>query len=327
MGKLFAIVAALCSLIIISGCSPDYAMVYSDTRYIEVPVYIESEVPEDPGLVWVDSFFQVSSVNGTDIIWVIDQSGSMNDDEERLLAGIEAMMNALPASGWRLNMISADPSGFNDQQFPLVPGDTIDDARAMFAAASLGGREAGFAALQKYIEDGSYASTWMRWDAALLIVFVSDEEEQSNTEFPAVSDFISWLDTIRSNAYVSSIVNLDPAESTCNGNSMYTGARYMDATNHYGGVVIDICSEDWSTGVRDASAQIEPYESIELTHEAITDSVRVFANGIIYTDWHYDASDNTVYFDVVPDAGVLIEVGYRYTPADTGLDTALDTGN
>ena len=321
MGKLFAIVAALCSLMIITGCSPDYSIVNPNTVYIEVPVYIENEVPEDPGLVWVDSFTQVYSVNGTDIIWVIDRSGSMSDDTTRVLAGIEAMMNSLPASGWRLNMISADPLGYNDQQFPLVPGDTITDAEAMYNASTKGGREAGFEALQSYIELGSYASTWMRWDAALLIVFVSDEEEQSTTAFPTVSDFTHWLDPLRTNIYMSSIVNLDPKESTCNANSVYTGQRYMDATGQYGGVIIDICSEDWSTGVRDASAQVDPYESIGLTHEPVEGSVRVFANGVLYNDWHYDSYDNTVYFDVIPDAGVLIEIGYRYIPVDTGIDT------
>lgn len=322
MGKLFAIVAALCSLIVVSGCSPDYGIVYSDTRYIEVPVYIESEVPEDPGLVWVDSFTQISSVNGTDIIWVIDRSGSMNDDTERLLAGIEAMINSLPPNGWRLNIISTDPLGYTDQQFPLVPGDTIADAEAMFNAITQGhGRETGFEALRAYIEDGTYAATWMRRDAALLVVFVSDEEEQSHSEFPSVSDFVSWLDTKRSNIYVSSIVNLDPNESLCNTNAGYAGTRYIDATKYYGGVTVDICSEDWSPGVRDASTQIEPYESIELTHEAVTDSVRVFADGSLYHYWSYDSSNNTVYFDIIPNAGSLIEVGYRYIPVDTGLDT------
>ena len=327
MGKLFAIVGALMSCLIVSGCSPDYGIVYSDTRYIEVPIYIEEEVAEDPGLIWVDSFTQVSSINGTDIIWVIDRSGSMYDDADRLLAGIEAMMNSLPTSGWRLNMISADPQGYNDQQFPLVPGDGLEDAEDMYNNSTKGGREAGFEALRSYMEDGKYASTWMRADAALLIVFVSDEDDQSTTEYPTVTDFTSWLNTKRTNIFVSSIVHLDPSESLCNNTTTWTGERYIDATNYYGGVVVDICSEDWSTGVRDASAQIEPYESLELSHEAIADSVRVFANGVLYNDWYYNASDNTVYFTVVPSAGVLMEVGYRYNPVDTGLDTGKDTGN
>ena len=41
-------------------------------------------------------------------MWVIDPSGSMNQHQTRLLAGIDAMMQALPASGWRLAIIPSD---------------------------------------------------------------------------------------------------------------------------------------------------------------------------------------------------------------------------
>jgi hypothetical protein len=326
MGKLLTILGALFCFVF-AGCAPDYGFGGTKTVYIEIPTYIYEEIPEDPGLVWVDSFTQVTTVNGIDIIWIIDQSGSMSNDEDKVIAGIEAMINALPEAGWRLNMLSADPYGYTDAQFPLVPGATVDDAQAMYNAMAAGGREAGFSALQYYILYSSYASTWLRSDAALLVVFVSDEEEQSTSEFPNVSDFTTWYSSLRQNVYLSSIVNLDPNESTCNNTDNYTGKRYMEATNWYNGVIIDICSDDWSTGVRDATVQLDPYESIILSHTPVEDSIRVFANGQLYYDWHYDSSDNTVYFDVIPDAGVLVEVGYRYMSLDTGADTGKDTAN
>lgn len=326
MGKLLTILGALFCFVL-AGCSPDYGFGGTKTIYIEVPVYVYEEIPEDPGLVWVDSFTQISSVNGVDIIWVIDRSGSMYNETDELLAGIEAMINNLPTTGWRLNMISTDPNGYTDEQFPLIPGDTLTDAEAMYNNMYSGGWEKGFEAVQEYILNSSYAATWLRSDAALLVVFVSDEEEQSTTTFPSVSDFTTWYSSLRQSVFLSSIVNLHPDNSLCNSNSAYEGARYIEATNVYSGTIIDICSDDWSTGVRDASVQLEPYESLILTHVPVEDSIRVFANGELYHDWHYDASDNTVYFDVVPGSGVLIEIGYRYMPLDTGVDTGKDTGN
>jgi len=326
MGKLLTILGALFCFVF-AGCSPDYGFGGTKTVYVEVPIYIYEEIPEDPGLVWVDSFTQVATVNGIDIIWIIDQSGSMSNDEDKVIAGIEAMMNALPAAGWRLNMLSGDPVGYTDTQFPLIPGATAADAQAMYDAMAAGGREAGFAALQTYISNSSYASTWLRSDAALLVIYVSDEEEQSTTEFPTVSDFTTWYSALRQNVFMASIINLHPDDSLCNTNSDYEGIRYMDATNVYGGAIIDICSDDWSTGVRDATVQLDPYESITLSHAPVEDSIRVFANGQLYYDWYYDSSDNTVYFDVIPDAGVLVEVGYRYMSLDTGVDTGKDTAN
>ena len=76
---------------------------------IEVPVYVEVEVPVNEGVIWVDSFTQPMSVDGIDILWVIDRSGSMRMHDASLLAGVEAMLLALPASDWRLVMINADP--------------------------------------------------------------------------------------------------------------------------------------------------------------------------------------------------------------------------
>lgn len=317
MQRIFAILVSL-GCVFMAGCTPDYGIVAPDPVYIEVPVYIEEEVPEDPGLVWVDSVTQIASTKGTDILWIIDTSCSMDDDASRVLSGIEAMINSLPTSGWRLNMLSADPAGYTDQQFPLVPGDTIVEAEIMYGQMSRGGVENGFEAVQKYIEESTYAPTWMRDDASLLIVFVSDEEEQSTAVFYTVSSFTSWLDDIRTGIFVSSIVNLEQSESLCYAHPSSEGIRFAEVTNYYGGVIVDICSEDWSPGVRDASAQLEPHDSIKLSHEPVEDSVRVFVDGDIYNDWYYDSADNTVYFVVVPDSGSLMEVGYRYHPLDTG---------
>jgi len=319
-----------------TGCYTDYQVVYSNrdagtgTEYIEVvevPIYVEVEVPSDPGLIWVDSFTQPQSVDGVDILWVIDTSGSMNRFDPQLMAGIEAMMEALPESGWRLAMMSNDPSQASiEAQFPLVPGDDIDDAMDMYTAMGRGHREEGFDAAYEYIVNNSYAQTWMRHDAALLIVMVSDEEDQSDDHFPVVDDFISWYGIQRSgSAFIASIVNVAQADSVCATppNAIDIGDRYVEATNWFAGTVVDICSEDWSPGVTDASSQLEPYESITLTHEAIADSIRVFANGSLYHDWYYVSTDNTVYFSVIPDSGALVEVGYRYheEEQDTGMDT------
>jgi hypothetical protein len=316
----------------LGGCSPDYSIIVSggETIYeeVEVPVYIETEVPSDPGEIWVDSFFQPQSVDGVDILWIIDTSGSMNQYDEELLAGIEAMLNALPESGWRLAMTSNDPAMASiEAQFPLVPGDDMEDAEDMYEAMGRGHREEGLDAAYEYLVNNSYAQTWLRPDAALLIVQVSDEEDQSDDHFADVDDFKSWYAAQRNgSAYISSIVTHDASVSVCERapSSMNVGDRYMEVTNYFSGVILDVCSEDWSTGVTDASSRLEPHENIQLTHEAIEESIRVFIDGSLNYDWYYQSSDNTVYFTVIPAGNSLVEVGYRYFPdeEDTGMDTA-----
>ena len=316
----FAVLATLAV-----GCGgSDYAIVApervvhvfheGETVYVEVPVEVEVEVPL--GDVWVDSFDQPNTINGIDIIWVIDRSGSMHDDAARITAGIEAMILALPVDGWRLNIISADPtktlSYNNNSTFYAVyprpdPMDAVADAIALFdlVAAVSAPYEKGFAAIYEYLtEPGSYSYAWMRPDAALLVVFVSDEEEQSTAEFPNASDFTMWYSFQRPSGatFLASIVNLHPDDSVCNGSLMNWGERYIDATNHYAGSVVDICDTDWSAGVVDATVQTEPYEEYELTHKPVPDTIRVFVDGALIPniEWHYDAPTNMVVFDVVP---------------------------
>lgn len=305
------------------GCTSENYLVAQNERIVEVevPIYIESEVPKDAGLVWVDSFIQPRSVDGVDVLWVIDTSGSMQSYDPYLISGIEAMLSALPQTGWRLAMMSADPTkSLLETQFPLVPGDDIMDALAMYDAMLTGGLEQGFEAVYNYIVNNPYAGTWLREDASLLVVFVSDEEEQSEL-FPLVSDFVRWYSGLRGGSvYAASIVNFSVQESICEPPPLASdvGDRYLEVIDLIGGIKVDICSEDWSSGVTDASELLEPYEYIELSHRPEQDSIRVFVNGELYNNWHYVLADNRVYFDILPSGGDLVEVGYRYIAADTG---------
>ena len=323
MAKKYVKLLLAFAVAVLTGCSPDYSIVTggsTEVVYQEVPVYVYEEVPTDPGEIWIDSFIQPQSVDGVDIIWVIDTSGSMSIYDEELLAGIEAMMLALPSSGWRLAMMSNDPVEASlEAQFPLVPGDTIQDAIDMYTLMGRGHREEGFDAAYEYLVNNTYAQTWLRPDAALLVVFVSDEEDQSDDYFPLVSQFTSWFGSQRNgSAYIASIVNVEQADSSCERPpSVYNiGYRYMEATNYFGGTIVDICSDDWSPGVNDASSRLEPAESWPLTYEPVEDSIRVFINGSLNYDWTYSSTDNTIYFTVIPGGNDLVEIGYRYFPED-----------
>jgi hypothetical protein len=339
----------------LTGCTPDYSIITGATKYItvtetvtetiteteiievDIPVYVEVEVPvyigdtaiDDPGLIWVDSFIQPNTVDGIDILWIIDTSGSMHRFDAQLLLGIETMLMALPPTSWRLAMIPNDPAhAVLENQFPLVPGDDIFDAEAMYSAMGRGGREEGFDSAYEYLINNPYAATWTRADAGLLVVFVSDEQEQSDDHFIDVVDFINWYRGMRGGSvFAASIVNHDASESLCllPPTPIDVGTRYMDATNAFSGNIIDICADDWTSGVADAAASIEPHASWPLTHIPVADSVRVFINGSVWepsmTTWNYSITDNTVYFTTIPAGSALVEVGYRYYD-----DIIVDTG-
>ena len=295
---------------------PSYYDVYvsTDTAAIQVEVPVEDTGATLP--IWVDSFEQPSATGGVDVIWVIDPSGSMRSHQSRLLTGISDMMASMPAVSGRLTIISADPNTAKyDSDFPLLPGDGAPEATAEYNTSVTGYLEEGFNAVYEYMMFNPMAVGWMREDASLLVLFVSDEEEQSTVEFPMVSNFTDWLDEQRSSVYVASIVNHDPATSTCNYSIRDVGYRYMDAANYYSGQVLDICSEDWSGGVLDAANGAVPYSSYPLSHVPLyEDNIVVFVDGAIYNDayWDYKPVSNRIDFILEPAGGTLVEIAYHY---------------
>ena len=197
------ICAALGFLTMVSCADQEYALVIGTTETETVVEYVEVEPDTE---IWIDSFTQVGAFDEIDILWVIDKSCSMYQHDASLLDGVEAMMNNLPTDvNWRLKMITAGGNPYITQPntFPLTRGDDIADALAMLDALPADGWERGFDAVVEYITNDSYAQTWMRLDASLLVVFVSDEEEQSTMTLNA---FNTWYQGIRNGVYMASIV-------------------------------------------------------------------------------------------------------------------------
>ena len=303
------------------SCLNEGMLVYE--KESESIVYVEQEdclIVEDTSLdfsdIWVDSFVQVSELDGVDIFWVIDPSQSMYDDQPRIIAGIQHMMSNLPAIGWRLMIISSDYRFASHLTvFPIVPGDTLQDIEYMYNANVNGQYEAGFDAVIEYIDFNIYANTWLRNDAALLMVFVSDENDQSRVHVNDEYEFISWALTKRSNVYLASIVNLPSNISVCTSNISIPniGTRYINATNYFSGNILDICSNDWSNGVSQAAVQVVPFEWIDLTHTPLDPNwIFVYINGSLSYDWTYNANENRIYFTVIPPSNAQVQVAYNF---------------
>jgi len=261
--------------------------------------------------VWVDSFVQQESFEKIDILWVIDRSCSMAVHDARLTNGVDVMMGALPSDvNWRLKMITAG-SKTQSTLFPLTRGDTAADALNMLNDLPNDPGEAGFDAVYDYVTSDPYGMTWLRSDAALLTVFVSDEEEQSSFTPPV---FLTWYMATRSASFLSFVGNVNDADSVCpyTVHSQMRGKKYMDAVNGLGGVIVDICEEDWSPGVAEATDKIVPVDFVALTHIPHEKSIRVFVDSVLVpgSDWVYDASLNEVSLVVEPPGGSLVEVVY-----------------
>ena len=94
---------------------------------------------------------------------------------------------------------------------------------------------------------------------------------------------------------------------------MNVGKRFIELTNIFNGQIIDICSENWSQGVADASTQVQLREWLELSKVPLNgEEIYVFVDGQPWSDWSYNETENKIYFDVVPPEETLVEIAYYY---------------
>lgn len=291
---------------------------------------------EDTGMgrcPWVDYFYQ-ELPDAVDIILVTDKSGSMTGNRDNVRLGIEAIWNELalhPEINWLMGLAPTDITlAETCSGESLSVESTIDDALALYdALGQTVPEEKGFESLEVYAVRNQ-SVTWLRdREVPLLGVFISDENDQSysgQTSTEAIQNFESFYTLLRDSVYVASIVHTDETGSCFSdeeGGSPSIGTRYIDVTQDYGGVLVDICSngQDWAAGLRDATNIMVKglQDKIQLDHTPIVDTVTVFENGYVIPQdnyWYFDENMNTVYFLQVPLEGTFVEVAY-----DINLDS------
>ena len=288
-----------------------------DTAYVEVIVEVEKEVevivPENYPL-WSQTYVQPSLGNGVDILWVVDPSGSMMNNWAQVVLGVEQMMLALPTNiNWRLEIIPTDQQRAAIlQSFPILPGDSLQTAQNHLQNNVQGHWEKGMDAVKTYMTQNTDALQWMRHDVALLIIFVSDENDSSSL---TATQFIQWVQYQRDEVYITSIVNVDTTVSLCpNSYGMWDiGTDYMDVANHFSGIIIDICESDWTAGVTQAAQQVHLIDEIQLDYTPVDiDHIEVLVDNMVWTDWSWDEPNNKIIFSVMPPEGSIITISYNY---------------
>ena len=290
-----------------------------DTAYVEVIVEIEKEVEvevivEEEYPVWAQSYVQPSLGNGVDILWVVDPSGSMMNNWAQVVVGVEQMMLALPTNvNWRLEIIPTDNQrAATLQSFPILPGDSLQTAQNHLQNNVNGYHERGMDAVKSYMQSNQDAHQWMRPDVALLIIFVSDENDSSSQ---SDSQFIQWIQYQRGEVFVTSIVNVDHNNSLCPADFSLNdvGIDYINVANYFSGIVIDICETDWTAGVTQAAHQVHLIDEIQLDYTPVDiDHIEVLVDNVVWTDWTWDEPNNKIIFSVMPPEGSIITVSYNY---------------
>ena len=254
------------------------------------------------GAAQVDEFSYLGAV---DILWVIDNSCSMTEEQLWLAGDASGFIDALDA-GWvdyHLGVVTTDDGALRGLE-PIITSSLSDPAGELAANIQAGvsgsgieqGFTFGYAALIPPIAiTDNYG--FLRSDAALRVVFVSDEQEQSGGP---VADWVLSFQALKSDPALVSLSGITGGAEGCTGpgGSASAGTRYQEAAALTGGLDLSICSGDWSNNVSEIAnwATVgSPPEAIALSTQPVVDTIDVEVDGVpVESGWAYDLPSNSI---------------------------------
>jgi hypothetical protein len=247
-----------------------------------------------------------------DLLFSVDQSGSMDDDARSLASNFSTFIGQLSnyTTDWQVMVVNND-NGCNNSG--ILTNTTSGYMNTFSNAVQSGGGmytesllTVSSSAVEK-TDSGECNSGFMRSDALLHIILVSDEPEQSSGSW---SNYVSQIQAKKgsvSNVKISAIAGDYPGGC----GSAQAGTGYYEAVQATGGEFLSICS-NWSAMVQDladASVQLSEYE---LSYTADPSTIVVRVNGTEnYSDWTYDEGANSVsFFQNIPEGGDSVRINY-----------------
>ena len=331
----------------IAHVSVDYAP--NDLILDESQVIIDSNDPLTPELIvhqegngviaeTVEETFMQEGSGKVDIIFVVDNSGSMQWFQSQVASNINVFMSVFVTLSvdYQIGVITTDDPDFIG---PIVTPTTTDPegelANQIGTVAGIygSGIERGIDEAYDATQPGADAGpggTFLREDAGLVLVFVSDEPDYSYITWTDLANYLNILKGDPSKIIVHSVIGDYPSGCTyTNGPAtkhVEYGAGYYDITKYYNGIAYSICSSNWGQQMQSmAQNSVMSSEYILSREGVIEDSIEVSVDGMVNTDWYYDSSTNAVAFQQsgIPEEGEEIVITYSlYGCIEEDQDTA-----
>ncbi len=285
-----------------------------------------------------DSFQQLTGPK-VDILWVIDDSCSMYDEQARLIGNMSQFVAYADSrnADYQMGVIVTDSRSPDAGKLefcyphPRIVRHTYPQReeafRCLFNVGTNGSYiEAGLGAARRALElavrtgDDPVRNPnmgFLRDDASLAIVAMSDEDDQSLESDDLLLDFFRTIKGRPSRTSVHAIGG--PLTGSCPSNpNQPPGYRYNWMVQQMGGLYQNICLEDWQPVLRNLGLNVfVPIDEWELTQSADPASVTVSVDGrpVVWdmqNGFTYSPARNAISFHgtAVPPPGATITVDY-----------------
>ena len=256
-----------------------------------------------------------------DILWVIDDSGSMNRAQTNLASNMQTFMNvfAQNQADYRMAVITtSDP-----MVYQIVDSNTPNATQTMQAMVAVGvrgsGIEMGLEMAYQALNDPASAgpgSSFFRNNSDLVVIFVSDEPDQSPATIQFYTNFFTSLKPAGM-FFPYAVIGDVPggcAMPTMFGNyNVQPGTGYWDVVDHFYSQWFSLCATDWGNQLQNLANNITGHSTYELEkRDPIESTIEVYVNGQLESGWIYNSARNAVEFTEgnIPEPGDTIEINY-----------------
>lgn len=298
----------------------------SDLVTDEVVVKVSSNDPDEPEAFsqldldtitpnLVTDTFTVETGRMIDLLLVVDNSGSMFDEQQRLADNAQNIINGLQtySSDYQIAVITTDSARLRGSIINVNTPDPVSELEMQVTAGTRGyGIEMGIEKSVEALSDPSIAgigSPFLRQSARLVIVWISDEDDYSG--MPGLPDIVNTLWSLK--AAPSDVVSLAIVGDVPLG-CFYAdpGYRYIDLSNMLGGSWMSICDSNWQPAFEQLTITAGSSTAFPLSQVPIPTTLRVTVNGNVSYDWVYVVSYNSVTFNpgMRPPLGAAIRIEY-----------------
>ncbi|MFT5685159.1 MAG: hypothetical protein ACI8RZ_006108 [Myxococcota bacterium] len=278
-------------------------------------------------LAQTDLFYQ-EGANAVDILWVVDDSISMQGEQEQVAEGFRNFIGSLQEEDvdFQLGVVSTDMDLSNPQRGRLLGSPAVltpdDDYITLFEERVLVGtegsdKERGLQAAASALIGDSQGL--VREDAGLAVIFVSDENDCSDENtIPDAADgqrcydepdvrvpvqrYIDDLLALKGDQRMSVSSIIGPTLSEGCGGS-WPGLRYESVSERLNGLLGNICDADYIDLMSQIGERItDPIRTFYLEYSPIEETLEISVDDEIIeagvrTGWTYDADLNTISFD------------------------------
>ncbi|MEZ4321349.1 MAG: hypothetical protein R3F61_28000 [Myxococcota bacterium] len=242
----------------LSACSSE------NTLIGEPPPARAVNPPEAENPMQQDRIVQVQQPE-VDILFVIDNSCSMSEEQAALAANFGPFMQFFTGSGldYHIGVVSTDMQDTQNHAGKLqaaagvsyidnsMPYETANGIFGQMAVLGTSGwyEEKGRAAAYTMVElkpDIPRNAGFYREDASLQIIFISDEEDQSGANPITRPEFREWLATKKISPDLVTVHGvIDPPNQSCPAGDG-PGADYAAYISWTNGVMFNLCNPNWA---------------------------------------------------------------------------------